>query len=45
MRVNAFASGGLIPAARRGAVEEGLIEIADWFTTFCGLAGVPAEIS
>ena len=43
MRVNAFASGGLIPAARRGAVEEGLIEIADWFTTFCGLAGVPAD--
>ena len=43
MRVNAFASGGLIPAARRGAVEEGLVEIADWFTTFCGLAGVAAD--
>jgi hypothetical protein len=43
VRVNAFASGGLIPAARRGAVEEGLVEIADWFTTFCGLAGVAAD--
>ena len=43
VRVNAFASGGLIPAARRGAVEEGLIEVADWYTTFCGLAGVSAD--
>ena len=42
VRVNAFAAGGLIPAARRGTTEAGLIEIADWYTTFCGLAGVDA---
>ena len=40
VRVNAFVSGGFVPPARRGAVHEGFVEIADWFRTFCGLAGV-----
>lgn len=40
IRVNAFASGGFIPPALRGTVQEGLIGIEDWYTTFCALAGV-----
>jgi len=40
VRVAAFASGGLIPAERRGRKLEGNIHVADWFATFCGLAGV-----
>jgi arylsulfatase B len=40
VRVNAFVSGGVIPPARRGAVEPSLIGVEDWYTTFCGLAGV-----
>jgi arylsulfatase I/J len=40
VRVNAFASGGFVPAARRGAVESGFIGIEDWLATFCALAGV-----
>jgi len=40
VRVNAFASGGLIPARIRGSKIEGLTAIWDWYGTFCGLAGV-----
>ena len=40
MRGNGIVSGGLIPPARRGVVETGLVSIEDWYTTFCGLAGV-----
>jgi arylsulfatase I/J len=43
VRVNAFASGGLIPAARRGAVESAFMGSDDWFRTFCGLAGADPE--
>jgi len=39
-RANAFVSGGLIPAARRGAVEQGFVGVEDWYATFCALAGV-----
>ena len=39
MRVNAFAAGGAIPPARRGATEAGLIELSDWYATFVALAG------
>ena len=39
VRVNAFVAGGAVPAARRGTTESGLIEIADWYTTFVTLAG------
>lgn len=42
VRVNAFISGGFVPAAVRGTKNEGLMEIADWYATVCGLAGVSA---
>eukprot|EP00965_Chrysotila_dentata_P163633 5403236-Pleurochrysis_carterae.AAC.1 len=41
IRVAAFVSGGLIPKAMRGTtISKGIIHIADWYTTFCRLAGV-----
>jgi arylsulfatase B len=43
IRVNAFASGGFLPAAVRGtALAQGtnLAHGADWYATFCDLAGV-----
>lgn len=43
VRSAAFASGGLIPATRRGAVEPGLMHVADWLGTFCKLAGCDAH--
>jgi len=38
--VNAFVSGGYLPATMRGKKLEGYVTIADWYSTFCGLAGV-----
>ena len=40
IRVNAFASGGLLPAAVVGTVNTGLMHGCDWYATFCALAGV-----
>ena len=40
IRVNAFASGGFLPEKVRGTKTEGYIHLADWYGTFCGLAGV-----
>ncbi|EGD79285.1 hypothetical protein PTSG_12912 [Salpingoeca rosetta] len=40
IRVNAFVSGGLIPADQRGSNRTGIMHIADWYATFCALAGV-----
>ena len=40
VRALAFANGGLIPDKMRGTKSEGFIHIADWYTTFCKLAGV-----
>lgn len=40
IRVNAFASGGLLPTAVRGTKLEGMLHIADWYGTLCKLAGV-----
>ena len=40
VRVNAFVSGGYLPASRRGQKTEGYIHLADWYATFCGLAGI-----
>eukprot|EP00041_Stephanoeca_diplocostata_P019448 m.419703 g.419703 ORF g.419703 m.419703 type:complete len:551 (+) comp21308_c0_seq1:304-1956(+) len=42
IRVNAFVSGGYLPAGRRGQKEEGLITAWDWYATFCHIAGVDA---
>jgi arylsulfatase A-like enzyme len=40
IRVNAFASGGYLPKKARGTIENQPIHIADWYGTFCKLAGV-----
>ena len=40
VRVNAFVSGGYLPEIMRGKKTEEYIHIADWFSTFCALAGV-----
>lgn len=40
VRVNAFVSGGFLPAAMRGKKTEGYIHLADWYATLSGLAGV-----
>ena len=40
VRALAFANGGLIPDKMRGKSTQGFIHIADWYTTFCKLAGV-----
>jgi len=42
IRSTAFVSGGYLPVSRRGDIELGLIHIADWYATFCALAGVDA---
>jgi arylsulfatase A-like enzyme len=40
IRVAAFASGGFLPPAARGTVNNGMLHIADFYGTYCGLAGV-----
>ena len=40
VRVSAFASGGLIPESKRGKVSDGIISVADVYSTLCALAGV-----
>eukprot|EP00931_Biecheleriopsis_adriatica_P120159 TRINITY_DN95289_c0_g1_i1.p1 TRINITY_DN95289_c0_g1~~TRINITY_DN95289_c0_g1_i1.p1 ORF type:complete len:557 (+),score=80.74 TRINITY_DN95289_c0_g1_i1:33-1703(+) len=41
IRVNAFVSGGYLPAAVRGSKLEGIIHIADWYGTLAqGIAGL-----
>ena len=40
VRVNAFVSGGYLPEEMRGKKTEEYIHIADWYSTFCSLAGV-----
>ena len=40
IRVNAFVSGGLIPAPMRGKRLNGLGAVWDWYATFAELAGV-----
>lgn len=39
VRVASFAAGGLIPAEYRGQRVDGLMHLADWYATFCTLAG------
>lgn len=40
VRVNAFVSGGFLPEKMRGQKTKGYIHLADWYATFCALAGV-----
>ena len=40
VRSIAFANGGLLPKVMKGKSSEGFIHIADWYPTFCKLAGV-----
>lgn len=45
VRTNAFISGGLVPAAKRGTTHDDILTCWDWYATFCGLAGVsPADL-
>lgn len=43
LRVMAFLSGGYIPQANRGTTFSGVISVADWYATFCELAGISEE--
>ena len=45
VRALAFANGGLLPEKMRGQTSEGFIHVADWYTTFCKLAGVDSSDS
>jgi arylsulfatase I/J len=40
VRVNAFVAGGAVPESKRGTVWNDYIHVADWFATFCAIAGV-----
>lgn len=40
IRLNAFVSGGFLPASLRGTIYEGFMHLEDWYTTLCALAGV-----
>eukprot|EP00037_Helgoeca_nana_P025321 m.275779 g.275779 ORF g.275779 m.275779 type:complete len:533 (-) comp26910_c0_seq3:255-1853(-) len=40
IRVTAFLTGGYLPPALRGSVSRAFVSIADWYPTFCTLAGV-----
>lgn len=40
VRVNAFVSGGAVPPAKRGTVLTDYIHVADWYSTFCAIAGI-----
>merc|ERR1712217_398972 len=42
LRVNAFVTGGTIPRAKRGTVLTDYIHVADWYSTFCAIAGISA---
>eukprot|EP00927_Polykrikos_kofoidii_P056640 TRINITY_DN50730_c0_g1_i1.p1 TRINITY_DN50730_c0_g1~~TRINITY_DN50730_c0_g1_i1.p1 ORF type:complete len:602 (-),score=68.04 TRINITY_DN50730_c0_g1_i1:224-1951(-) len=39
-RVTAFVSGGYVPADLRGTANNHMVHVADWYPTFCKLAGV-----
>ncbi len=40
VRVNAFVAGGYLPKKMKGRVTSEYIHIADWYATFCSLAGI-----
>lgn len=39
IRVAAFISGGLVPEQLRGTTNNGIVHIADWYSTLAALAG------
>merc|ERR1719454_463591 len=39
-RVPTFVTGGALPRAQAGKEHDGLMHIADWYATFCELAGL-----
>ena len=43
IRVPAFVSGGFLPKTVRGTRRDDIIHVADWYGTFCSLAGVDPE--
>lgn len=43
VRTTAFIAGGVIPDALRGTINPVVSHIADWYATFCYLAGVDAS--
>jgi arylsulfatase I/J len=43
IRLNSFVTGGLLPAKVRGMESDALMHLADWYGTFCFLAGVSQE--
>ncbi len=45
VRVPAFVTGGILPAASRGTELTGFVSSEDWYPTFCALAGVEAADS
>ena len=45
VRSIAFTNGGLLPKEVRGTTTEGFIHIADWYPTFCKMAGVDSDDS
>lgn len=45
VRALAFANGGVLPDAMRGKSIEAFIHIADWYPTFCKMAGVDSSDS
>ena len=45
VRALAFANGGLIPKEMQGKSIDGFIHIADWYPTFCKMAGVDPDDS
>ena len=40
IRVNSFVSGGYLPEKMRGQKTDGYVHLADWYGTFCAIAGV-----
>mmetsp|Transcript_29351 Transcript_29351/g.32609 ORF Transcript_29351/g.32609 Transcript_29351/m.32609 type:complete len:530 (+) Transcript_29351:15-1604(+) len=43
IRTVGLVGGGIIPNKMRGTVQKGYVHVADWYSTFCFLAGVDPE--
>eukprot|EP01084_Bolivina_argentea_P036017 66669_1 len=39
IRVNTFVSGGYLPPKRHGEIENGMVHVADWYSTFAAIIG------